>query len=109
MGRAGVVCENVPALRRVFQLLLMGESGMKVAGKKAGERSSMVLCTRPSVSDVARNGGSGMYPLGLGPWGSGGPGGSVWRRRDGKGRLHVESLLGVSAGESRSRQEVHRA
>lgn len=66
----------------------------------------MILCARSSVSAVARDRGSGMYPLGLGPWGSEGPG---WKCLDGKGSLRTGSLLEANAGESRSREEVHGA
>lgn len=97
----GGAWEDVPPLRRVFQLLLIrrkGEEGSKEEGWRKVEYYPVCQIQRVSC-------GQGQRQWGVSPWdgdlgGLNVQAGSVWRGRDGEGGLRKGSLLGVRAGES---------
>lgn len=96
-GRGGV-WEDVPTLRRVFQLLLIGrkgEEGSKGEGWRKVEHDPVCQIQWVSCSQGQRQ--WDVYPWDGDLEGLKVQAGSVWRGRDGEGGLRTGSLLGVLA------------
>lgn len=97
-GAGGGVWEDVPTLRRVFQLLLIGrkgEEGSKGEGWRKVEHDPVCQIQWVSCSQGQRQ--WDVYPWDGDLEGLKVQAGSVWRGRDGEGGLRTGSLLGVLA------------
>lgn len=97
-GGRGGVWEDVPTLRRVFQLLLIGrkgEEGSKGEGWRKVEHDPVCQIQWVSCSQGRRQ--WDVYPWDGDLEGLKVQAGSVWRGRDGEGGLRTGSLLGVLA------------
>lgn len=110
MGGGGGVWEDVPTLRRVFQLLLIGRKGEE-GGKREGWRK---VEHDPECQIQWVSCGQGQRQWDVYPWDGDLEGlkvqvGSVWRGRDGEGGLRTGSLLGVLARVRGGPQDTKRA